>query len=137
VQIEADLPEVLGDETGFGRALEHVLENACKYTLRGRVRLEATRVSGGVRVAVSDTGPGIPPEHRERIFAPFHQVQSGDTRTATGVGLGLALARQALERMGGTLELAAAGPGGSTFALELPEAPPRAVVDAPRTETGP
>lgn len=121
---EAGLPWVLGDPEGFGRALAHLLENACKYTVRGGIVLSANRIAGGVRVEVSDTGPGVPSEHRERIFEPFHQVASGDTRTATGVGLGLSLARRALERMGGTLELAASGPEGSTFALELPEAPP-------------
>ncbi|MEW6490081.1 MAG: protoglobin domain-containing protein [Thermodesulfobacteriota bacterium] len=124
VALENGLPAVVGDPEGFGRALEHVLENACKYTARGTVRLASTRVAGGVRVEVSDTGPGVPEAHRHRIFEPFHQVESGDTRTATGVGLGLALGRRALERMGGTLTLAASGPRGSTFVLELPEAPP-------------
>lgn len=123
VRVEPGMPLVLGDPEGFARALAHVLENACKYTALGRVRVEAARLSGGLRVEVADTGPGVPPAHRERIFEPFHQVASGDTRTATGVGLGLALARQAMERMGGSLHLASSGPEGSTFALELPEAP--------------
>ncbi len=119
---EPGLPAALGDPEGFARALAHVLENACKYTARGRVRVEAARLSGGLRVEVADTGPGIPPDHRERIFEPFHQVDAGDTRAATGVGLGLALARRAMERTGGSLRLASSGPGGSTFALELPDA---------------
>jgi signal transduction histidine kinase len=123
VRIEEALPHVRGDRAGFSAALGHVLDNACKFTLAGEVLLEAMRVAGGVRVQVRDTGPGIPPEHRDRIFDPFHQVEVGDTRTVSGVGMGLALARQALEHMGGSLELVAAGPRGSTFAMELPESP--------------
>ncbi|MFU8856992.1 MAG: sensor histidine kinase, partial [Deferrisomatales bacterium] len=123
VQVEGGLPAALGDREGFRRALRNVLENACKFTASGGIVLTATQVPGGVRVEVADSGPGIAPEHRDRIFQPFRQADSGDTRTATGVGLGLALARQALERTGGSLTLAASGPGGSTFALDLPEAP--------------
>jgi len=123
LRLEGGLPAVLGDPDGLAVALGHVLGNACKFTIAGGVTLEASLLAGGVRIEVRDTGPGIPADHRERIFEPFHQVDAGDTRAVTGVGMGLALARQALERMGGSLELASTGPGGSTFALELPEAP--------------
>jgi len=119
-RIAAALPQVLGHSEGFAIALEHVLENAVKFTKAGSVCLTAERAGDTVRFTVSDTGPGIPEGHRERIFEPFHQVESGDTRAVTGLRMGLTLARQAMERMGGTLELAATGPGGSTFAIELP-----------------
>jgi len=122
-RIEEGLRPVLGDADGLAAALAHVLDNACKFTESGRVSLDAARVAGGLRIEVRDTGPGIPDEHREHIFRPFHQVDTGDTRTVSGVGMGLALARQALEHMGGNLDLAETGAEGSTFALELPESP--------------
>lgn len=117
------LPLVWGDPEGFVLALGHVLENAVKFTREGTVELRAEHLAEVVRWTVADSGPGIPPADRDRIFEPFHQVDAGDTRTATGLGMGLTLARQALVRMGGTLELVDTGEGGSTFALELPVAP--------------
>ncbi|NTU60439.1 MAG: HAMP domain-containing histidine kinase [Deltaproteobacteria bacterium] len=130
------LPRALGDETGFRRALGHVVENALKFTEAGGVRLEACAVGDRVRFTVSDTGPGIPREHAERIFEPFHQVEFGDTRTASGLGIGLSLARDALDRMGGALRLAYSGPGGSAFELELPvePRPPRKTSTSPEAE---
>jgi signal transduction histidine kinase len=122
-EVDPDLPPVLGDEAGFELALGHLIENAAKFTAQGSVRFEARRVGTVVRFTVVDTGPGIPAEHRAQIFEPFHQVEFGDTRTATGLGIGLTLARQALERMGGSLELTSCGPGGSTFTVELPLQP--------------
>ena len=123
-RIPPDLPRVLGDPDGFALALGHLLDNAVKFTEGGRVGLGVEPSGERVRFVVSDTGPGVPEEHRKRIFDPFHQVQSGDTREVTGLGMGLTLARQAVERMGGHLELVETGPGGSTFVLELPTAPP-------------
>lgn len=122
-EVEPDLPSAMGDEEGFELALGHLLENAVKFTDQGSVRLDARRAGSALWCAVADTGPGIPAEHRARIFEPFHQVEFGDTRTATGLGLGLSLARQALERMGGSLELTSSEPTGSTFAIELPLQP--------------
>ncbi len=122
-RVPPHLPRVQGDPDGFALALGHLVENAVKFTDRGRVRLTVEPSGDRVRFVVSDTGPGVPEEHRRRIFEPFHQVESGDTRQVTGLGMGLTLARQAVERMGGHLELAETGPGGSTFVLDLPTAP--------------
>lgn len=117
--IEPGLPPVQGDPEGFERGLAHLIENAVKFTARGRVRLGARREADRVRCEVEDTGPGIPPEHAQRVFEPFYQADSGDTRTARGLGMGLHLARQAVERMGGTLELTRTGPEGSRLTLTL------------------
>ncbi|MBI5441895.1 MAG: hypothetical protein HY900_11870 [Deltaproteobacteria bacterium] len=123
VRVAAELPKVLGDEEGFLLALSQLLENAIRFTPSGVVRLEARRLGPDrVRFSVSDEGPGIPEEHRERIFDAFYQIDFGDTRTATGLGMGLTLARKALERMGGVLGLVATGAHGSTFAADLPTA---------------
>jgi signal transduction histidine kinase len=121
VAVEEGLPRVLGDEQGFLLALSQLLENAVRYTPSGAVRLEARRFgSEQVRFSVTDAGSGIPEEHRDRVFEAFYQVDFGDTRTATGLGMGLTLAREALERMGGALTLVSSGPEGSTFAADLP-----------------
>ncbi len=121
-ELPSRIPPVLGDPEGFRLALGHLLENAVKFTDRGEVALAAEVLGDRVRFRVSDTGPGVPEEHRQRIFEPFHQVEAGDTREVTGLGMGLTLARQAVERMGGVLELAHTGPEGSTFHVELPRA---------------
>jgi signal transduction histidine kinase len=121
VVVEEGLPRVLGEEQGFLLALSQLLENAVRYTPSGAVRLEARRFGAEqVRFSVTDSGPGIPEEHRDRVFEAFYQVDFGDTRTATGLGMGLTLAREALERMGGALTLVSTGPAGSTFAADLP-----------------
>jgi len=126
LRFRADLPprvpRVLGDPEGFRLAVGHLLENAVKFTDRGDVTLAVEGLGDRVRFEVRDTGPGIPEEHRQRIFEPFHQVEAGNTREVTGLGMGLTLARQAVERMGGVLELARTGPAGSTFHVELPRA---------------
>lgn len=127
------LPQASGDAQGFSVSLGHIVENAVKFTSAGSVRLSAEVEGDRVSFAVQDTGPGVPEEHRDRIFNPFHQVEVGDTRSATGLGMGLTLARQALERMGGELTLCATGPEGSTFLLQLPVYRPR---NAP-TESSP
>jgi signal transduction histidine kinase len=130
----AGLPEVLGDESAFEGALRQVLENAVKFTQAGSVRLTAQAGGEVLRVSVSDTGSGIPLEHREKVFEPFHQVEAGDARGFPGLGTGLALARQGMERIGGTIRLERSGPEGSTFVLELCTAPP--VTEGEPTDSG-
>ncbi len=116
-----ELPAVRGDEEGLELAIRQLLENAFKFTHTGAVRLHVGRVGeDALRFAVSDAGPGISKEHVDRIFEPFYQVDFGDTRAVTGLGMGLTLARQAVERMGGVLALVSSGPTGSTFAADLP-----------------
>jgi signal transduction histidine kinase len=119
-RVEEDLPLVMGDEQALTIALEQLLDNALKFASSGIVRVEAVNLGESVRLAVADSGPGIPEEHREKVFAPFHQVEFGDTRTTTGLGVGLCMALQAVQRMGGVLQLVSSGPEGSTFAIELP-----------------
>lgn len=123
VNIAPNLPPVLGDFNGFSMAIKHLLENAVKFTEKGTVRLEAAAAGNSVKFIVSDTGPGIAEEHKKRIFGAFYQAETGDARSATGLGMGLALASQALTRMGGVLELTATGPSGSIFCARLPASP--------------
>jgi signal transduction histidine kinase len=118
-RVDPGLPPVMADEQELRTALGQLADNALKFTFSGVIRLEAVNLGASVRLTVSDSGPGIPEEHREKVFAPFYQVEFGDTRTTTGLGMGLTIALRAVERMGGTLQLVAAGPEGSSFAVEL------------------
>jgi two-component system, OmpR family, sensor kinase len=120
VTIEAD-PEAwaVADEERvlqIGRAL---IANALSHTPRGsEVVVTATKAGGRVVLAVHDDGPGVPPEHAERIFDRFYRV---DGAQASGSGLGLAIARELAAHMEGTVELSST-PGRTTFTLSLPAA---------------
>jgi signal transduction histidine kinase len=105
------------------QVLGNLLDNAAKHAPdRAPIRVEARRVGGLAVVAVEDSGPGVPPAERERIFERFTQLDSGATRLASGVGLGLYIARQLANAQDGELLLvdpAQAGPG-ARFELRLP-----------------
>jgi heavy metal sensor kinase len=105
-------------------ALMNVIHNAIKYTPNGgtiSVELKAMK-SGQAAIEIRDTGPGIPVEHRDRIFDRFYRVDAGRSRENGGVGLGLAIARWAIEATGGRIELAGDQGRGSLFRVVLPTA---------------
>jgi len=111
---------VLADPARLRQALEHLLENAVKYAPpETRVELAWTLVEGVVHLAITDGGPGIPPEWREQIFEPYARRQ---TQTARGSGIGLYAARRLAESMGGRLWCEPAPTGGARFVLALPAA---------------
>lgn len=110
----------LADPARLRQVLEHLLENAVKYAPPDtRVELAWALVEGTVRIAVTDEGPGIPPEWREQIFEPYARRQ---TQTARGSGIGLYAARRLAESMGGRLWCEPAPAGGARFVLALPAA---------------
>jgi two-component system phosphate regulon sensor histidine kinase PhoR len=98
-------------------ALSALVENAIAHTSEGSVTLEASRSDGHVSIDVADTGVGVLPEHRDRIFEPFYRADD----TAEGFGLGLAIAAQAVEAMDGELLVDDAA-GGARFTIRLPVA---------------
>jgi heavy metal sensor kinase len=124
------------------QGLINVLHNAIKYTpgggaIRIVVKLAA---SGEAMIEVHDTGPGIPAADRQRIFERFYRVDGARTREAGGVGLGLAIARWAVEANGGRIEVESEAGGGALFRIVLPlaERAGRPGVEAdPRTVTVP
>jgi signal transduction histidine kinase len=127
VQIEAqvpdDLPAVVGDRQYLTVALSQILDNALKFSAPGsRVRLRAwVDDREWIHIAVEDEGIGIAPEHIERIFERFYQVDSSMTRQFSGVGLGLAVARAVAAAHNGQVQAQSPGLGqGSTFTLSLP-----------------
>ncbi|HEU0051527.1 MAG TPA: ATP-binding protein [Longimicrobium sp.] len=100
--------------------LTNLVGNAAKFTDRGEVVVRVRREEGRVVLEVSDTGPGIPPEHLERIFEAFYQVDPSTTRKEGGSGLGLALSREFARLLGGDLSVRSAPGEGSTFTVWLP-----------------
>ena len=114
---------VLGDRQRLKQILLNLLSNAVKYNRQGgRVELECGPADGDrMRVAVQDTGPGIPPEAMGQLFVPFERLGSEQTGVE-GAGLGLPLSKRLAEAMGGTLEVSTVLGEGSTFWVELPVA---------------
>jgi signal transduction histidine kinase len=105
------------------QVLGNLLDNAVKHAPDGSpIRLEASRVGALAVLAVEDAGPGVPAAERERIFERFTQLDSGATRRAGGVGLGLYIARQLAAAQGGELLVTdpAGGGQGARFELRLP-----------------
>lgn len=102
------------------QALVNIAGNAVKYTSEGSVLLTARRLDDDcVAIEVTDTGPGIPPDERARVFDRFYR---GGSRDRTGFGLGLAIAEQAARALGGRVELEPGSNGGTTVRLTLPAA---------------
>jgi signal transduction histidine kinase len=121
---DAELP-VFGDEKLLRRLVMNLLDNAIKYTPQGgQVDVIARRVGDWAELDVSDTGPGIAPEERERIFERFYRVRgpSGATGVGddTGAGLGLPIARWIATAHGGTLEVVSGRGAGATLRMRMP-----------------
>jgi signal transduction histidine kinase len=112
---------VRADPEKLRQILVNLLANAMKFTAAGgRIGVGAARVEDRIRMWVSDTGIGIPRDHLERVFEPFFQVEHGMARSHTGMGLGLAIARDFARAMGGDLRLESEPGKGTTASLELP-----------------
>jgi len=121
--VAPDVPLVLGDYDKVVRIFENLASNAIKFTADGgrvafTVALDAQ--TGAVRMAMADTGIGIAPHDRERIFDKFFQVNSTSTRKYNGSGLGLALVRMYAGLMGYEVEVASELGRGSTFTIVIP-----------------
>lgn len=138
VALETDLaalPPLLTDRDKLMQVVINLLSNAVKFAPSegGRVRVELAPDQGGLRVTVSDNGPGIPAWAREKVFDKFQQV--GDTLTAKpqGTGLGLTISRNIVEKLGGRIWAAGEEGQGATFAFFIPtgEGAPRGCETAP------
>ena len=111
--------------------LANVAGNAVKFTARGAVRIRISRDAGAYRIAVEDSGPGIPPERRARVFEPFEHGEPVTAKHVPGLGLGLALARRMAAVLGASLELLPGEGPGSTFVVTLPATSDDAPADPP------
>ena len=113
-----------GSREEFSRLVSNVVENAMSHA-RSRVAISLSETSTGVRMVVSDDGPGVPEGHQDRIFDRFARVEGSRVRGAGGTGLGLSIARAIAERHGGSISLQGAhqAPGdGARFLVLLPNA---------------
>jgi signal transduction histidine kinase len=125
---EIALPEerlkLISDERKIRQIVTNLLSNAVKFTEQGSIRVSAAVEGPNLCIRVADTGIGIPPEHIERIFDPFWQVEQASTRRFGGTGLGLGVARKLARLLEGTLEVESEVGAGSTFTLTLPRRTP-------------
>ncbi|MCU0865518.1 MAG: HAMP domain-containing histidine kinase [Planctomycetes bacterium] len=123
VEAPRTLPALFGDVEVLGRALRNLLENATKYAPAGSaVGVRAHATGDRLVVEISDEGPGVPPDERDRIFQPFVRGRGAGADTA-GSGLGLALVAAAVLRHGGEVAVHDRRGGGSVFTMSLPWSP--------------
>jgi signal transduction histidine kinase len=114
---------VLCDASAVEQILFNLVDNACKYAVRGEnkaLEIEARTAAGRMQLLVRDHGPGISPGQRRRLFQPFRKSADEAARSAPGVGLGLALSRRLARDMGGDLQLDQQPVAGAVFLLSLP-----------------
>jgi two-component system sensor histidine kinase ResE len=122
----SSLPPLVGDGDRLSQVFTNLIDNALKHTpAGGRVIIRAQRVGDALEITVADTGKGIDPIEVERIFERFYQVDKARTGGAgRGIGLGLAIANEIVEKHGGTLSVQSQPGQGSTFTVRLPVANP-------------
>src|SRR5712664_1094279 len=118
----ADQVAAIGDADRTRHILLNLASNAVRYTPSGSVTFAIVRNGSEVGVSVWDTGPGIAPEHLERIFDRFFRIDQSRSRELGGTGLGLAIARLLAELQGGRIEVESTPGRGSAFTLWLPSA---------------
>lgn len=124
VRLPSDLGAMQSDATKVRQVLFNLLSNACKFTSKGRVTLEATRIPMGdserIQITVSDTGIGMTEEQTARLFQDFTQGDSSTTRKFGGTGLGLAISRRFCRLMGGEISVTSQLGQGARFLVDLP-----------------
>jgi PAS domain S-box-containing protein len=133
-------PRILADPDRLRQILMNLLWNALKFTSQGSIVLQAERVAppdrpAYLRLAVEDTGIGIPASQLERIFLPFTQAAGATGHSRDGAGLGLAISKRLVERMGGRIWVESQPGRGSRFLFSLPIAPGPDSREAPGIES--
>jgi signal transduction histidine kinase len=129
---------IVADPDRLAQALRNLARNAITHTRgpAGVVRIDVVSLANGdVRLSVSDDGPGVPREARERVFERFYRTDLGRTRADGGAGLGLAIVRAIVEAHHGTIAVTDSELGGARFDIELPGATPVPVPELRRPES--
>ncbi|MFN7086279.1 MAG: response regulator, partial [Burkholderiales bacterium] len=125
--IERALPlaRVKVDSDRLAQVFTNLLSNAAKFSPRGtKVAIAVERTDGCIRISVTDSGAGIPPEFESKIFQKFCQADSSDTRQKDGSGLGLSITKAIVEHSGGRIGFRSRPGAGTTFIVDLPEVSP-------------
>lgn len=116
-----DLPIVAADPSQLRQVVANLIDNAIKYSPDGgRVKVSLEPDNGNVRMSVSDSGIGIPPDERRRIFEKFYRLDPEMTGGIGGTGLGLYICRELVRRIDGRIWVEANESQGSTFVVEIP-----------------
>lgn len=117
-----DLPLIQVDSARLSQVLHNLLNNGLRHTpAGGSISISAQTEADNIRIDISDTGDGIPPEHLPRIFDRFYRADPARARDTGGAGLGLAIARAIIEAHDGQISATSDGGGqGSTFTIRLP-----------------
>ena len=124
IEVRCDPPDAIvhADPGQLAQALANLVRNACEaireQRIGGKVTVRARRDPLGVVLVVADDGPGITPEHRDRIFEPLYTTRS------TGTGLGLSITRDLIEAHGGRISVSTSPGSGAVFTILLPQASP-------------
>ncbi len=122
-EIAAGLPDVYVDPDRMAQVFANLLDNALRHTpAGGSVTLSAVAASGGVRLVVRDTGPGIASDDLPRVFERFYRADKSRRRDQGGSGLGLAIAKSIIESHGGRIWAESSPGAGTQFIIELPTA---------------
>ena len=122
IDVPDDLPGLIADPQQLRISLNQLIDNARRYTEGGTIAIRACCDADRVRIAITDTGHGIDPELAEHLFTRFTRGSEGINSAERGIGLGLAIAKELIERQGGTLWLAETSNQGSTFVISLSSA---------------
>jgi len=136
-RVEPCSDRVRSDRMLLGRVLRNLVENALRYTASGHIRIVCGRVGDRLRIAVEDTGIGIPSDHLDRIFEEFHQVGNLARDRSQGLGLGLAIVRRLSDLLGHRIETRSHPGEGSTFSIELPLGAQEPTCPPDREDAGP
>jgi two-component system phosphate regulon sensor histidine kinase PhoR len=128
-----ETPAIAGDGDRLVQVLTNLVDNALRYTpAGGQVTLAVHPIAGqapaggpagaptGVRISITDTGPGIPPAELSRLFERFYQVDKSRARKKGGTGLGLAIAKEIVEAHHGVIRVESIEGLGTRFVVELP-----------------
>jgi signal transduction histidine kinase/DNA-binding response OmpR family regulator len=127
VDCPPDIGHMVADMTKVRQSLFNLLSNAAKFTEKGEIKLQARRLKGDdspqddmIIFHVSDSGIGISPEHIQRLYEPFTQADASTTRKYGGTGLGMAITKQFVQMMGGTIDVESQVGSGTIFTVRIP-----------------
>jgi two-component system phosphate regulon sensor histidine kinase PhoR len=120
LRAEEGLPDIQADPFRLEQLFQNLVDNALKFTDKGRITVEVRRDGRSLAVEVRDTGIGIPEEHLPHLFERFYVVDKSRDKRMGGTGLGLAIVKHIVLRHDGTIDVVSRPGTGTTFTVHLP-----------------